>query len=260
MHPAVERIRELVRRSGFDVTRYPPPPPPPPAWFEPPRPEADYVARMHKHRVTLLVDGGANTGQFADAMRASGWDGRIISFEPLPDAFAALHEKAASDPSWEVENVALGAAAGSASINVAGNSMSSSLLPMLDAHLEAAPESAYTGSAAVTVLRLDDALTGRIQSSDRVCVKLDCQGYEREILAGAGVTIRQTVMMVVELSFVPLYEGGILFDEAVSLLRELGFSLVAIDPVFANPATQELLSVDGCFVASGAAGTGARAS
>jgi FkbM family methyltransferase len=204
---------------------------------------------MHERGVTLLVDGGANTGQFATAMRASGWGGRIVSFEPLPDAFAALSELAANDPSWEVENVALGAAAGSASINIAGNSMSSSLLPMLDAHLEAAPDSAYTGSATVDVVCLDDALRGRIQLSDRVCVKLDCQGYEREILAGAGATMRQTVMMVVELSFVPLYEGGVLFDEAVSLLRQLGFSLVAIEPVFADPATQELLSVDGCFVA-----------
>jgi len=212
---------------------------------------------MHALGVTVLVDGGANVGQFAAAMRSSGWQGRIVSFEPLPDAFAALAETAASDPSWEVENVALGAAAGSATINVAGNSMSSSLLPMLDTHLNAAPDSAYTSAATVDVVRLDDTLRDRIEMSDRVLIKLDCQGYEREVLAGAAGTIGQTVMMVVELSFVPLYEGGILFDEALSLLRGLGFALVTIEPVFADPVTQEMLSVDGCFVAVGAVGKGA---
>src|SRR5262245_58753751 len=99
MHPAVAWLRGIVRRPGFDVTRYPPPPPAPPT--PPPEPppshraEDDFVARMREQGVTVLIDGGANTGQFASAMRASGWTERIISFEPAPDEFSALAENAA---------------------------------------------------------------------------------------------------------------------------------------------------------------------
>ena len=87
--------------------------------------------------------------------------------------------------------------------------MSSSLLPMLDAdHRSAAPESAYVGEEAVDVLRLDDALAGSgRESSDRLCIKLDCQGYEREVLDGAAGQVRQTVMMVMELSLVDALRG-----------------------------------------------------
>ena len=239
MHPAIELIRRLVRRSGFDVTRHPP---------AQRRAEADYLARMREGGVTVLVDGGANEGQFALAMRDAGWDGPIISFEPLPDAFAILETRAATDPGWRTLNVALGSRAASGTIHVAGNSVSSSLLPMLDAHLHAAPDSAYIDAAEIVIVTLDDALAGMVSVADRICLKLDCQGYEREILDGAPVTLSRTVVAVIELSMVSLYEGGMVFDEAVSRLRAESFALTAIEPVFADPDTGELLAVDGCFV------------
>ena len=88
-----------------------------------------------------------NTGQFVQDLRASGYHGHIISFEPLSDAHATLVATAAADPLWDVvERCAAGASDGSAEINIAGNSYSSSLLPMLDLHRKAAPGSAYKGT------------------------------------------------------------------------------------------------------------------
>ena len=79
---------------------------------------------------------------------------------------------------------------GRAPIHIAANSQSSSLLPMLEAHRSAAPESAYVGEETVDVMPLDDALAGVVTESDRLCIKLDCQGYEGQVLDGASKSAR----------------------------------------------------------------------
>ncbi len=239
MHPVFARVRKLVRRTGFDITRYPP--------YSVDR-TSTYVQWMRELGATVVLDVGANEGQFAKHMRDSGWDGRMVSYEPLSSAFGVLQREAANDPLWQVFNVALGATKGAAPIHIAGNSQSSSLLPMLDTHLNAAPESGYIGEEMVEVVPLDDTLVGNLTDTDRLCVKLDCQGYEGQVLDGAREALTHTVMVVMELSLVDLYEGAMRFDEAVPRMRDTGFVLAAIDPVFSDPDTKQLLQIDGCFV------------
>jgi FkbM family methyltransferase len=243
MHPVVARVRQLVRRTGFDVTRYPLP------YSAGADPSAAYVRRIRELGADVVLDVGANTGQFALHLRWAGWEGRIVSYEPLTTAFGALSRNAAKDPQWQVFNLALGATKGSAPIHIAANSQSSSLLPMLETHRSAAPESAYVGEETVDIVPLDDALAGVVTESDRLCIKLDCQGYEGQVLDGASKSLEQTVMVIMELSLVDLYEGAMRFDEAVPRMRDEGFVLASIDPVFFDPETQQLLQVDGCFVA-----------
>ncbi len=91
-------------------------------------------------RPEVVLDVGANIGQFAQGVRGAGYTGRIISFEALPDIHVELQKIASRDPQWTVAPcAALGSERGSAQINVAGNVASSSLLPMLPAHSTAAP-------------------------------------------------------------------------------------------------------------------------
>ena len=111
---------------------------------------------MSSFATDVIFDVGANTGQFAQGLRASGYHGHIISFEPLSGAHATLVAASASDPLWDVaERCAVGASDSWAAINIAGNSYSSSLLPMLDLHREAAPKSAYQGTEPCRVTTLD---------------------------------------------------------------------------------------------------------
>jgi FkbM family methyltransferase len=240
VHPALARVRQFVRRRGFDLVRYPSPLV---------QPAERYAHLMTQLGVSLLVDVGANEGQFVREIRTAGWDGPIRSYEPLSAAFESLRQKAAGDPTWRVFKLALGASPATAQIHIAANSKSSSLLPMLDTHLRAAPDSGYVGGETVEIATLDDVLTNEISPTDRLCVKLDCQGYEGEVLKGATATLERTLMVVMELSLVDVYEGALRFDEAVPKMRELGFVLTSLDPIFSDPATKELLQADGCFVA-----------
>jgi FkbM family methyltransferase len=79
---------------------------------------------------SLVVDVGANTGQYAELIRADGYTGRLLSLEPLSDAYAVLERAAQTDPLWECIRVAVGETSGAATINVSANRQCSSLLPL----------------------------------------------------------------------------------------------------------------------------------
>ena len=141
----VEQAHDVLRRGGVDVVRF--------------QSTTRWLARrkalFDAHAVDLVLDVGANDGEYAISLRRLGYTGRIVSFEPLPDAAAALRARHANDTSWSSYEVALGDTAGEAELRIAGNSASSSLLPMLPSHEAYAPESAVVGNVTVRVATLD---------------------------------------------------------------------------------------------------------
>lgn len=198
----------------------------------------------------VVLDVGANIGQFAKGLRTHGYDGQIVSFEPLSDAHEALVVAAKDDLLWDVvERCAVGAANGTAEINIAGNSASSSLLPMLDRHRDAAPHSAYGGSERCLVLTLDTFIDRTfVDPTTLFGLKIDTQGYEAEVLAGLVRNRERVKVILCEMSLAPLYGGGPTMPELCSLLAELGYRCVALGPEFEDPRTGELLQADGVFV------------
>lgn len=197
-----------------------------------------------------VLDVGANIGQFGSALRASGFRGRLISCEPLTDAFAQLERRSANDPDWTVRQLAVGAEPGTLEINVAGNSFSSSLLPMTRAHADAAPGSDFVGTQPVAVTTVADLARELGVDPARALLKIDTQGYESQVLDGAGPLVGQFAAVALELSFVPLYEGQRLFDDLVARLVAAGFTLYGLEPGFADPRTGRTLQCDGLFVRS----------
>lgn len=197
--------------------------------------------------ITVVLEVGSNKGGFPRHLRDAGYGGRIVSFEPLSQAFAELESAAAADPSWECIQVALGSRAGTATLNVAGNSMSSSLLGMKPRHAAAAPGSSFVATEPCTVATLD-SLRGRVlQADDRAYLKLDVQGFELEVLRGAEATLEQVAVVDVELSLVPLYDDSPGVEAVLGYLDERRFGLVALDPVFVEKATGSIMQVNGLF-------------
>jgi FkbM family methyltransferase len=210
---------------------------------------AERLRLLRDYDVDLVLDVGANTGLYGSALRSSGYKGPIISFEPLKDCLKQLNAMAQSAGDWEVFPVAVGAEEAELDINVAGNSVSSSLLPMLDSHKQAAPESQYVKTERVTVLPLDVAIKrSRFNDRRRLCTKIDTQGYEWPAIEGATEVLSRSSVLELELSFVPLYEGQLLFHDLVPALEKRGFVLSSMQKVFSDPATGKLLQVDGLFV------------
>jgi FkbM family methyltransferase len=201
-----------------------------------------FFARTH---IDLLLDVGAHVGDYARQMRRLGYRGRIVSFEPLSSAFRTLQARAEADAAWTAVNAALGAEDGSAQLNISGMPMSSSLVEMLPLHVKAVPASRYVGTEEVTVRALDSIFGEYYRSGEQVFMKLDTQGFEKSVLAGAAQSLQHIVGLQVEMSLVPLYQAEALVPEMLDLLQSLGFQLIALEPGFMT-ATQ-LLQVYGLF-------------
>lgn len=232
-------IKKLAKSLGIDLKRY--------------NVQTSEAAKMHRllayHNIDLVFDVGANIGQYAKLLRELGYSGRIVSFEPLLIAYSQLKVVSEKDPLWEIApQTAIGNQEGEIIINIAGNSQSSSALPMLDAHLESAPESAYSGSETVKLSRLDTLAKDYIKSETKsIFLKIDVQGLEKQVLEGATAILPLVKGIKLELSLVPLYKGQVLFKEMIDIVEKLGYELYGIEPGFTAEKTGRMLQMDGIF-------------
>lgn len=229
------RARASLRLLGLDLVPF--------------RPDVHALARraqlLKSHDIDVVLDVGANEGQYAIELRRLGYRGDIVSFEPLAAPFAMLDAARQTDPNWRAIRAALGEYDGTATIHVAGNSVSSSMLPMLDRHLASAPHSRFVRDDVVPVLAARRALIEH--GTGRPFLKLDVQGFEANILRAAGDALDHMIGMQLEMSLVPLYEGELLMRGLLDVLEPRGFQLMALEPGHSDPVTGQLLQVDGLF-------------
>ncbi|MCY7334534.1 MAG: FkbM family methyltransferase [Pseudanabaena sp. CAN_BIN31] len=231
-----QTIRKLLHQLGIDVKRY----------------EGSDYAIIKKlldyHHIDLVLDVGANIGQYYKFLRDSGYSGRVVSFEPLSDAYSQLTKISKRCQSWEIApRTAIGNQEGEISINIAGNSQSSSLLPMLDNHISAFPESAYLRTETVKITSLDRIAPNYIHGNSGTFLKLDVQGYEQQVLEGAKGILPQIKGIQLEMSLLSLYQGELLFREMLDYMEDLGYFLHWMKPTCLNPKTGQMMQVDGIF-------------
>ncbi len=231
-------VRKTLRKLGWELTRF--------------RPElsqwAQIIRMISTHQVDTVLDVGANTGQFARNLREAGFAGRIISIEPTAEAYSQLCRVARGDSKWTVaERMAVGDRVGQMEIHVSGNSVSSSLLPMLASHLEADPDSGFVATEAVPVATLDSLTPRFLTDGNSIFVKIDVQGYEMKVLEGAQKMLGRTAGLQLELSLLPLYEGETLFQPMTEYLHAMDFELWGLIPGLVGKKSGRLLQVDAIF-------------
>lgn len=199
--------------------------------------------------IDLVFDVGANVGQYGEKLFRNGFQGRVVSFEPLSEAHAKLTSRARHFPSWTVHpRSAIGASPDQITIHISENSVSSSILPMLKRHSDACPDSTYTSSETVTVVRLDDVAQQYIDRASSMLLKVDTQGFEWKVLDGAPELLSKVTAVQLEVSLVPLYEGEPLWLDVIRRMENLGFILFFVFPAFSDSITGQTLQLDAMFV------------
>jgi FkbM family methyltransferase len=231
-------IKRLFRSMGLDLSYY----------SIASSSDAQFMAMLMEHEVNCVFDVGANVGQFGRQLRNIGYKGRIVSFEPMSAARQQLLVASKKDCLWDIApQAAIGNQDSEIEINISGNSVSSSVLNMLDSHVKSAPQSVYIGSEKVPLRRLDKIAQDYVQSDDVLFIKIDTQGYEDMVIEGAPNILAKAIGVQMELSLSPLYEGQKLYMEMIDKLKELGFELWSIAPAFVEPNTGRFLQIDASF-------------
>jgi len=203
---------------------------------------------IKRFEVDLVLDVGANIGQFSSELRSVGFQDHLVSFEPLSKAHQELEKAAGGDSHWTVHpRCAIGAHDGEVEINIAGNSASSSILSMMESHASAAPESTYVSAEKVPIFKLDTVALPYLEKARNPFLKIDTQGYEWHVLDGASAIVPRMRGVLCELSLVPLYEGQRLWLEIIQRLEHEGFTLWSIQMGFADPRDGRTLQVDAIF-------------
>ncbi len=199
------------------------------------------------YAIDLVLDVGANVGQYGHQLRTAGYHARIESFEPLKQAYDELRTVASKAERWNTHNYGLSDSCGDLNINVSSNSVSSSLLAILPAHVRAEPESHYVREELVTLKTLDSVFPDIVRGARSVFMKIDTHGFENKVLEGARESLASIDTIELEMSLVPLYDGQMLFSELHALMLERGYELVSMAPGFSSATTGELLQLDGTY-------------
>ncbi len=234
-------------------------------WLQQERALLNYAATRHilgvlkAFDINCVLDVGANRGQYGQLLRQAGYDGHIVSFEPVPAAVEALRRVTQHDEKWSVHAIALGTEEGVTTMQVVpGQATLSSMLPPSDYGRHRFPTMAGVVPHEVPVARLDallDSVTDHIPNP-RLYLKLDTQGFDLEVFGGLGARIRDIVALQSELALVEIYEGMPRMLEALAIYENAGFEVSGLFPVSREFKTTRIVEYDCILVrASAVAGS-----
>lgn len=221
-----------------------------------PQPAAQAHLRhlLRLHRIDVVLDVGANRGQFARLVRRLGFGGRIISFEPQSELQSQLQAAAATDPGWTVIGCALGAAEENRTLQVFQNDTFSSLHP-----INALGERRFSDLLAPTrteqvAIRTLDRAWSEIAGPGRprILLKTDTQGHDLAVLQGATAVLGNTQAVLTEAAVQPIYEGAPLYPELAAWLAERGFVPSGLYPISHRREDLALIELDAFFTRAAA--------
>ena len=204
-------IKSTIKRFGYDIHDI--------------HPETTFFG-LASLPIDVIVDVGANRGQFAERAVRVFPDAGLFCFEPVPEAFAQLEEWAKRVPNFVATyNVALGSEPGTQHFFVhADHTMSSSFLEPTELLEKEYPKTRRKKRIEVEVRRLDD-YHGEIMKSDRKCIllKIDVEGFEMDVLKGSINTLGSIGAIIVEIHVVQLFKGHPSFREIDDFLYERNY-------------------------------------
>jgi FkbM family methyltransferase len=224
-------VRNVTERLGYDVVKKRP----------------SFVDFMRRHSLDTVLDVGANEGQHVGTLRDRGYPGRVVSFEPTPGAFAVLSAAAARDHRWTAVNAGLGDRDEEQEIGVSAASVFSSFKPPSDYIKRFDPDAKAEHTARVKVMRLDTYHHFEPFEPLHTYLKVDTQGFEKEVVDGAGELLAQFPAVQLELPVKHLYDGQDGWLEMIRYMADREFRVAMIKESNFDRDTFEVIEFDVLF-------------
>ena len=204
---------------------------------------------LEMNGIDFVIDVGANTGQTAEALRGSGYEGKIVSWEPIRECHDQLTAKSASDPHWSIgPRCALGDAEGTVELQVSEGSSLSSVGAPTQAMTQSMPKVRAASCETVQIKRLDRLMKDDLGGASGVLLKIDAQGHDMAVLRGAEGIMENLTGVKIEMSLLPLYEGESLYLEILNFLHDQGFRPHMLVDVGYSKKLGRQLQIDGVFI------------
>jgi len=172
-----------------------------------------------------VIDVGANAGQFSVAVSKGFPRAALFPVEPDPATAEVLRSNVPAAVAANISVTAVGERVGTIEFQVNADSQVSSVLPLGDDRKLSFPGSSVQRMMSVPLTTLD-ALFGARALAAPVLLKIDVQGYEDRVIAGATVFLQKVRWVVMEVSFARLYEGEKDFPSMLALMSGQGFRFV----------------------------------
>jgi FkbM family methyltransferase len=188
----------------------------------------DLIDFIEARAIDVVVDVGANTGQFGLSLRRARYRGRILSIEPGKAEFETLSQKAQADGNWQALHCGLGAGPGTAVLHVSKLSVFNSMLNLSAAAPMHDERMALDHSEEVAIRTLDEIAA---PLSGNMLLKIDTQGYEKQVLEGGRQSLGRMAGILLELPVIQTYEGEWSFHNALKYMADLGFVPAQMQPV-----------------------------
>jgi FkbM family methyltransferase len=193
--------------------------------------ENELLKIIKEINVDLILDIGANKGQFGAMMYDYGYSNKMLSFEPLSEMYKLLTDCSGAFEKWHIyERCCIGDSETTTNINVSNMVGNSSIMPIKSTKYNV-QQSHYIASEEVKQITLEtlnhDAL---IKASKNIFIKMDVQGFEHIILSKLKDINYKVAGFYIELSLVNLYEGQEDYLYICKQLKDLGYDLVYIVP------------------------------
>ena len=191
--------------------------------------------------IRTILDIGANNGEFAEYLSLCFEAGQTIAIEPLPECADQIRQREKVIKNLTVFECALSDHEGRAVLFENAYAPASSLLPVSKISTYEFPQTAgLQKEVKVVVHRLDDLLAPDALQKE-ILIKIDVQGLEDKVIKGGEKTFRKAKFILIETSFVPMYDGQPLFEEIHDLLVNIGFRFAGIKNQVDSPTTGQPL-------------------
>lgn len=216
-----------------------------PQWRVPNLPFSSHLSALFDlEKIDCVLDVGANDGGYRDFLRQHvGYEGAIVSFEPIPKLAEVLRKKSQSDAKWKIIEVALANEDGQREFNIMASSQFSSFLtPDHSATPHLIAKNNIQETAVVRVAKLAsifEEITRSISASN-FYLKLDTQGYDLEVLRGAIEILPHIKGMQTELSMLPIYGNMPDYRAVLNEVESLGFCISHMFPVNHDPGLRAI--------------------
>ncbi len=193
--------------------------------------ENEMIKILESVNTDLVLDIGANKGQFAKSLYDYGYKNKVLSFEPLTAIYDLLKQNSKANNLWNVyDRCCVGDDEKMIDINISNLIGNSSILEIKSTKFNV-PESHYINKENVSQITLETLNENQlIKQAKNIFIKMDIQGYEHFVLSQLPKVNYNIVGFYMELSLVNLYEGQKDYLYICNQLKEFGFDLVYIIP------------------------------